>query len=142
MSLEFENDDVLNSYRAIANEIIAFIGNMPWDEAGGKYIIFDKMVQSGWWRKDGSNIYKAGKDIPDEIGEKATDSIRFLKKHLLSTTGDRIWGLIFTLYPSGKFTIEYDYNFPEDYEESDKTISGDEINKSLMELNNKINGKI
>lgn len=62
---------------------------------------------------------------------------RFLRDNLLKTTGQRIWGLTFTLYPSGKFNIEYDYNKPEGYEETDETISGDEINASLGKLANK-----
>jgi hypothetical protein len=36
---------------------------------------------------------------------------------------DRIWGLTFTLFPTGKFKIEYDYNKPEGYEETDGAIT-------------------
>mgnify|MGYP003395484266 CR=1 FL=1 len=43
----------------------------------------------------------------------------FLRDNLLATTGKRIWGLTFTLYPNGKFNIEYDYNKPGGYEEID-----------------------
>ena len=57
-----------------------------------------------------------------------------LRDDLLATTGARIWGLTFTLHPEGKFKIEYDYNKPEDYEETDETISGDEINQRLRSL--------
>jgi hypothetical protein len=46
----------------------------------------------------------------------------FLRDELLRTTGDRIWGLTFTLFPTGKFKIEYDYNKPEGYEETDEAI--------------------
>jgi hypothetical protein len=46
----------------------------------------------------------------------------FLRDDLLRTTGQRIWGLTFTLFPTGKFNIEYDYNKPDGYEESDETI--------------------
>jgi hypothetical protein len=49
----------------------------------------------------------------------------FLRDDLLRTTGQRIWGLSFTLFPDGQFKIEYDYNKPEGYEESDEIITGD-----------------
>lgn len=60
-----------------------------------------------------------------------SEAVLFLRDDLLATTGDRIWGLTFTLYPDGKFKIEYDYNKPEGYEESDETISLDEALQSL-----------
>lgn len=44
----------------------------------------------------------------------------FLRDDLLRTTGQRIWGLTFTLYPDGKFNIEYDYNKPEWYDEEEE----------------------
>ena len=59
------------------------------------------------------------------------DACIFLRDNLLATTGQRIWGLIFTLYPDGKFNIEYDYNKPEGYEESDETITLEEALKGL-----------
>lgn len=58
------------------------------------------------------------------------DASLALRNHILNLTGDRIWGLTFTLYPNGKFNIEYDYQKPKDYEELEETISGDEkLNK-------------
>lgn len=65
---------------------------------------------------------------------KVNDACIFLRDDLLRTTGQRVWGLTFTLYPTGKFNIEYDYNKPEGYEESDEVITGDEINVSLTKL--------
>jgi hypothetical protein len=50
------------------------------------------------------------------------DACLFLRDDLLKTTGQRIWCLTFTLYLDGKVNIEYDYNRPEDYEETDETI--------------------
>jgi hypothetical protein len=58
----------------------------------------------------------------------------YIRDHMLNLTGDRIWGLTFTLYPTGKFEIDYDYNKPEDYDDSDETITGEEINQSLFDL--------
>lgn len=61
----------------------------------------------------------------------------FLGDNLLETTGNRIWGVDFTLFPDGKFNIEYNYNKPDDYEESDDIITGEEINQSLSDVNKK-----
>ena len=47
-------------------------------------------------------------------------------------TGDRIWGLTFTLYPTGKFNLEYDYNKPENYEEEGQ--EGIDFNDALEQL--------
>lgn len=55
---------------------------------------------------------------------------------MLKTTGHRIWGLTFTLYPDGKFNLEYDYNKPDDYEETDETID-----VSLTDFANQFNKK-
>jgi len=65
---------------------------------------------------------------------EALDAAVFLKDNILQTTGKRIWGLTFTLYPDGKFNIEYDYNKPEGYEDSGEVITGEEINASLAQL--------
>jgi len=40
--------------------------------------------------------------------------------------------LTFTLYHDGKFEIEYDYNIPEDYEETDEVITVEEINRTFL----------
>lgn len=42
--------------------------------------------------------------------------------------------MMFTLFPTGKFKIEYDYNKPEGYTETDEMITGSEINASLSKL--------
>jgi len=47
----------------------------------------------------------------------------FVRDQLLQTTGRRIWGLTFTLYPDGKFNVEYDYNKPPNYEEDDDEVA-------------------
>jgi len=69
-----------------------------------------------------------------EESKTRSAAVRFLRDELLRSAGHRIWGVIFILYPSGKFNVEYNYNKPEGYEETDETISGDEINESLTRL--------
>ena len=128
-----QNEQVIQAYQNIGQEVMAFIGGRTWDEAGAKYGIFGKMISSEWWYKDGSKINQIGaSNIPDEISDAAQASIYYLRKHLLELTGDRIWGLTFTLYPTGKFNIDYDYTKPANYEETNDIIDGHEINNIFL----------
>lgn len=131
-NIELESSQVLDAYQAIVGEIIVFVGNKPWDEAGAKYEIFEKMISAEWWRSHDTELDQIGSDIPREISKKAHQSIYYLRDHLINSTGNRIWGLTFTLYPTGKFNIEYDYNQPQGYNETDDIITGDEINKNFL----------
>lgn len=60
----------------------------------------------------------------------------FLRELMLKTTGNRIWGVNFVLYPEGNFDAKYEYEKPPGYEESDKTIDVD-----LSDLVNRLNSK-
>lgn len=78
-----------------------------------------------------------GKEVDLPIGSRIfgiQDAVLFLRHDLLEKTGQRIWGLTFTLFPDGKFNIEFDYNKPEGYEETGDVITGEEINNSLRSL--------
>lgn len=75
-------------------------------------------------------------------GFVANDAALYLRDDFLRTTGDRIWGLTFTLYPTGKFKIEYDYNKPEGYVETDETISVGDALSSLQTIVGKDNLKL
>lgn len=122
------------AYEAIAKAALGFARNRRWDAVRAKHGILSSMVASEWCIEVGGVVDETG-DLPEkEVRRKATESIRFLRDYLLLTTGQRIWGLTFTLYPTGKFNIEYDYNMPEGYEETDEVITGDEINASLGQL--------
>lgn len=61
-----------------------------------------------------------------------SEKLVLLRDLVLKNTGDRIWSVIFTLHSDGKFTTEYDYEKPENYEETEGVITGDEINKTLL----------
>ena len=62
---------------------------------------------------DGKEFYPS----PDMISSQATNDARaaseFLRSNLLETTGDKIWGFTFTLYPDGQFNIDYTHDMPE-----------------------------
>ena len=44
------------------------------------------------------------------------------------------WGLTFTLYPDGKYEIEYDYNVPEGFNEKGEWIGQEHGNTKLSEF--------
>ena len=52
-------------------------------------------------------------DISFEAEADLQSAANFLKDNLIETTGDKIWGFTFTLYPDGQFNIDYTYDMPE-----------------------------
>lgn len=80
------------------------------------------------------NSLRENSDIDFSKVFELSDACIFLRDDLLATTNERIWGLTFTLFPDGKIKIEYDYNKPAEYEETDEVITGEEMNQSLTDL--------
>lgn len=125
------------AYEAIAAYLLCFVGARQWDSAVCKLRIYSGMVSGSQWMFANGLLDEKG-DLeanPDALW-KGLDAAVFLRDDLVKTTGQRIWALIFTLYPDGKFNIEYDYNKPEDYEETDETID-----VSLADFVNQFNKK-
>lgn len=109
-------NSVESAYEALGNGIIEFIAGRAWDFAQGKYEVAPGYTSHRWSRThDGIEDRKG--DVPSTDSSAA---LTFLRENLLRTTGQRIWGLTFTLYPDGKFNIEYDYNKPEWYDEEEE----------------------
>lgn len=123
------------AYEKIANYLTAFIGHRDWDSATCHFRMLAKMARGNQWLIHKGVAVREGGFVskPDAVWD-GLDAALYLRDDLLRTTGQRIWGLTFTLYPTGKFNIEYDYNKPEGYEETDEVITGDEINASLGQL--------
>lgn len=111
------------AYEKLAIYVLTFIGDRKWDSAGCEIRIFSKMASgSQWLSYKGIRDEKGDfEDNPNAIWD-GLDAAIFLRDDLLQNNEQRIWGLFFTLYPDGKFNIEYDYNKPEDYEETEDTI--------------------
>lgn len=123
---------VEEAYSALGAYLLAFIDHRSWDKAQCQMQVFSKMATgSQWIEYKAKKIEEGGDDFDPEAMWNGLDAALFLRDNLLATTGERIWGLIFTLYPNGKFNIEYDYNKPEGYEETDETIS---VNDSIKGL--------
>ena len=124
---------VEEAYQELAKSVLDFIGERAWDLGVCTSTIYSKMASSSKYLI--ANNVKNTKALgwPDSSIDTGGAAL-FLRDDLLRTTGQRIWGLTFTLFPDGQFKIEYDYNKPEGYEESDEVITGDEINASLAGL--------
>ncbi len=125
--------NVEEAYQELAKSVLDFVSNREWDSGVCCSRIYSQMAKSSWhFVLDGIKNAKATGWGDSKID--AGGAALFLRDDLRRTTGQRIWGLTFTLYPTGKFNIEYDYNKPEGYEETDEVITGDEINASLAKL--------
>lgn len=127
------NDKLGYIYQDLANSLLSDINSANWDKI---ILTADILVDTA--SSISFILYDKENDINQEVSFETVFSINDLlielRNIMLNNTGHRIWGLIFTLYPNGKFEIEYDYNKPEDYEESDDIILGNEINQSLNDL--------
>lgn len=124
---------VEQAYQELARSCIDFIQSREWSSATCQARILQKMARVSHDLDLNGQKEMVGLGWPDSSISPGGAAL-FLRDDLLRTTGQRIWGLTFTLYPTGRFNIEYDYNKPEGYEETDEVITGDQINASLAKL--------
>jgi len=123
---------VEKAYETLAEYLIAFVGARPWDAAVCRMKIVEKMAAgSQWLDHSGVKDDQGGFEKDPSAIWAGLDAALFLRDEVLRATGHRIWGLTFTLYPTGKFNIEYDYTKPESYEESEATIT---LNDAVADL--------
>ncbi len=108
-------------YEALAADLLAFVADSPWNSA--------QVEIETVWKKSTSTSYSRsfnGETIVNdrfpslEVSGPAADAACSLRDYYYKTTGQRIWGLTFTLHPDGKFNIDYNYNRPEWYTEEDE----------------------
>lgn len=126
------------AYEAIGKYLLSFIGARPWETATCRLRVYSEMASaSHWLTMNGVVDESAGFEESQDAMWTGLEAAVFLRDDLLKTSGQRIWGLTFTLFPDDKFDIEYEYNMPEGYEEMDEIITGDEINASLDRLSGK-----
>lgn len=130
-------NSVEEAYKDIAGSLLWFVAEDDWTRACALSSIWSNSTQTSMSRWICGSEIRDDKFPPMDLMLSCTDALLYLRDDLLKTTGQRIWGLTFTLYPNGKFNIEYDYNKPEGYEETDDVITGDEINASLEKLTKK-----
>ncbi|MBN7822463.1 MULTISPECIES: hypothetical protein [Gammaproteobacteria] len=112
---------VEDAYNELARGIIDFIGGRSWDKAFCSCQIYHRMASTVYWLESFGNVDKKALAWPNSCIDSGKAAI-LIRDDVLQKNGQRIWGLIFTLYPDGKFNIEYDYSKPEDYEETDDIV--------------------
>lgn len=128
--------NVEKAYQVIATCAQLEAGSLSWDFLTVESKNFFKMAEIIHWVNQGGKRMQSNGAIDFDMSMKQLESILLIRDNLIETTGQRIWGLTFTLWPNGKFNLEYDYNKPDDYDDTDELISGDEINKSIDGLKN------
>ena len=114
---------------SLANYLHDFIDDRPWDIAS---CTLDQVPNYGGLREtwlsyqnqkiDNVNGWDHGHPKWGDESKSAEALIyggEVVEEHF-KTTGQRIWGLTFTLHPDGKFNIDYNYNRPEWYTEEDE----------------------
>lgn len=124
------NDKLGYIYQDLANSLLSDINSANWDKI---ILTADILVDTA--SSISFILYDKENDINQEVSFETVFSINDLlielRNIMLNNTGHRIWGIVFTLYPDGKFEIEYDYNKPEDYEEIDDVMATDEVHAML-----------
>ncbi|WP_151763989.1 hypothetical protein [Acinetobacter soli] len=122
------------AFQCLAEACIYYINNKAWDQIQLKVKVFTEMITPYFSYLYNDVLFDKVENLSLQQNMLILEASLALKDNILNLTGDRIWGLTFTLYPTGKFKIEYDYEKPEGYEESEEIITGDEINESLSNI--------
>ena len=118
---------VEEAYQNLGQYVLAFIGDRPWDAAGCRMSVYGKMASGYQWLTwQGQKDDKGGFEGHTDSIWKGLEAATFLRDDLLRNQGQRIWALEFRLAPDGTFKIEYDYNQPDDYEETDALVGDDD----------------
>lgn len=124
------NED--EAYHILAKAFLEHAGDDMWDKLVLNTKIFNKMSRSEKTIYSSEKVVEEYRELSNGILLSEHDAAMYLKEYIYNLTGDRIWGLTFTLYPDRKFEIEYDYDKPEDYEETDDVITEEEINQNFL----------
>ena len=109
------------AYSALKVYLSAFIGGRKWDIAVCQCTIYNTSSRGTQWLILGNEKIEEG-DFGEDTAAvwDGLDAAIYLRDEHLRTTGKRIWGLTFTLYPDGKYDIAYDYKKPDDYDDSEE----------------------
>lgn len=112
---------IQDAYRKLGRYAMAFADGRPWDRivcvfsVGGGMSTCDHRLEI-----NGEAENKGGFASDPSAMWEGLDAAVFLGERMRDTSGQTVWGLTFTLYPDGKFNIEYDYERPDWYSEEDE----------------------
>lgn len=112
-------DSSSKAIEELSKAVLDFVHGRDWSSAEFRAQVLEKAVFSSSSLQQGTTAVTDALDWPDSSIETGSAAL-FLRDEHLRTTGKRIWGLTFTLYPDGQYDIAYDYNKPAEYDDSDE----------------------
>lgn len=103
---------VEDAYKLLAEGAIEEAGSTRWDRIVIEIKIYEKMASFIYWCYEGDKKIQGNGSVPIDMKARIIDAVLFIRDDLIETTGDRIWGMEFSLTNEGKFNIEYSYTKP------------------------------
>lgn len=111
-------NNIEDAYSKIIDYLTEFIDGRPWDKSVVVFSISQHMTKAEHWLEShGIKKFDGLFKNNSKVIWNGVDAAIFIRENIFQSAGEYIWGLKFTLYPDGKFIIDYDYNKPESYEE-------------------------
>ena len=107
---------VEEAYETLAAYALACVGEKDWDFLTVKSDIYEQMSSSKvvLTIKNEDHSLKQS-SVPFALSNDRNIATLFLRDNLLETTGERIWGMNFSLAKDGKMKINYSYDKPDNY---------------------------
>lgn len=121
---------VEQAYQELKDACIAFVRGRPWNAVTCHAVILHKMARIQIYLVHDNRIERDRLAGTDAVAAPE-DAVLFLRDDLLQTTGERIWGLTFTLHPDGRFNIEFDCNKPKGHEASSAPVDASSVAERL-----------
>lgn len=113
-----------SSHNAALQALVSALQEVEAENGCGTVIasakLVDGMTETTYGFAIGEQSEKADFFPSIDCEIRVSKALIALRDEHLRTTGKRIWGLTFTLYPDGKYDIAYDYNKPAEYDDSDE----------------------
>ena len=126
--------NVEDAYRQLEIELVSFLADDRWDSAGLVITLMGNMTQTSYWRRHKDARVENDRFPPLELASAASRAALYLRDDMLKNRGYRIWGITFTLFPTGKFRLDYDYNKPNDFDETGDTVNLDDAVERLRKM--------
>jgi hypothetical protein len=106
-------------FSILARELLEFVNDRPFDVAFVEYEIFEGGSRIIRGIQKDSVITQNGPSPNRELRKLADRTARVLVETVSEQSGEKAWGLMFKLWPDGKFKVEYSYIKPAWLEESE-----------------------
>lgn len=114
-----------DEFSILARELLEFVNGRPFDVAYVEYVLFEGGARSIHGIQKDSVTVNDGPSSNRQLEKLAYRTARALVERASEDSGEKAWGLIFKIWPSGKFNVEFIYTKPdwlkEDDDEEDDT---------------------